>query len=107
MDYTTDSSTASNTTNNSNTAVRRKRKSASDLRFDVPRTCMNRLIRDILQHNKSDLRMTDSATEMLHTEAERHLEAFFACASAVAANSGRDTISANDCHVVNFIQQRG
>ena len=84
-----------------------KRKSPDDIVFHVPRTCMERVIRDILfmQSGGQEFRVTNEASELLHAQAEQYMTNYFSCAAVVAANGDRETILPSDLKVVSFIRK--
>lgn len=72
---------------------------------NIPRSCMNRLIREIIQGYHTDFRITEEGTFLLHAETERYLRNFFTSCAVVAHRAGRDTIIEKDAEVVKTVRR--
>ncbi len=82
---------------------RKQPKPVSCTKLVIPRSVMHRLVRELVQDRRCDGRVTEEATNVLHTEAERFLHEFLSSCAATAAIAGRDTITvADSAHVMRL-----
>ena len=86
---------------------RTKWKPASCTSMVIPRCVIHRLARELVQDRRCDFRVTEGATDVLHTEVERYLHKFFGSCAEVARSSGRETITSHDISVVQNIRSWG
>lgn len=105
-----------NQTNNTWTTVKqkRKRKAATnairEIRTEqrqtnliIPVAPMNRLVTEIAQNYKSDLRFKNEAYRALHTAVEEYLIDTFNKANRCAIHDSRETVQPQDIQLARFL----
>ena len=105
-----------NQTNNTwtTTKPRRKRKAATnairEIRTEqrqtnliIPVAPMNRLVTEIAQNYKTDLRFKNEAYRALHTAVEEHLIETFNKANRCAIHDSRETVQPQDIQLARFL----
>lgn len=69
----------------------------------IPRLSFSRLVREVAQDYKSDLRFTEEAFEAIQTAAEAYLIDLFSNTNKITIAKGNDTITPADMQVVRDI----
>ena len=89
--------------NKPGTLVRREiKRLQKDNSLIIPKAAFERLVREIMQDYKFNLRISPDALEMLHREVEAYMVDTFATANMCARNDRRMTVQLRDMVFVNM-----
>lgn len=84
-------------------ALREIRKYQKSVEMLVPKMCFQRLVREVAQDFKTDVRFTNNALLAIQEASEAYLVAMFGDANLAAIHAKRVTIKANDMQLVRRI----
>ena len=84
-------------------ATREMRKLQSTTHNLIPRSCIERVVKDAIKEHNNTLRVTEKAVKMIHAVLEDHIVKIFRAGNHLAKNNKRDTLVPADLKAIECV----